>query len=81
MDADSLFFYDGHTHQGTFYYYGPKENQEKILAWRETAIEQIERMESGIRLGVTQAQEGICVRVLADTAQDIEEIFDEILNL
>ena len=81
MDADSLFFYDGHTHQGTFYYYGPKEKQEKILAWRETAIEQIERMESEIRLGVTQAQEGICVRVLADTAQDIEEIFDEILNL
>ena len=40
-----------------------------------------EQMESGIRLGVTQAQEGICVRVLADTAQDIEEIFDAILNL
>ena len=37
-------------------------------------------MGSGIRLGVTQAQEGICVRVLADTAQDIEEIFDEIKN-
>lgn len=75
MDADSLFFYDGHTHQGTFYYYGQKEKQERILKWSEDVSE---RLLPKICLGVTEAMEGICVRVLADTAQDIEEIFDEI---
>ena len=75
MNADSLFFYDGHTHQGAFYYYGPKEKQERILLWREDAAE---RLMPEVCLGVTEAGEGICIRVLADTAQDIEEIFDEI---
>lgn len=75
MEAASLFFYDGHTHQGTFYYYGPQEKQERILKWREDVTA---RLLPGICMGVTKAMKGICVRVLADTAQDIEEIFDEI---
>ena len=30
--------------------------------------------------GVSNATKGICLRVLADTAQDIEELFEEIMH-
>ena len=30
-----------------------------------------------VLMGKTKAAEGICIRVLANSAQDIEEIFDE----
>lgn len=75
MEVSNMVFFDGHTHQGTFYYYGEKEKQERLLAY-ETTGEAV--------LAKTQPAAGICIRVLADTAQDIEEEFaglKEVLKL
>ena len=66
MDVSKMVFLDGYTHQGTFYYYGKKENQEKLLEYKAKAP---------VLLAVTQASAGVCFRVLANTAQDIEEEF------
>lgn len=75
MELESMFFFDGFTHQGTFYYYGPEEKQRLFLEWYQ---EKREKQESGMGRtagGITEARKGICLRVLARTAQDIEEIF------
>lgn len=69
MGLDKMLFFDGYTHQGTFYYYGTKDRMERLAGY-ETNLE--------VLYGVTHAAEGICVRVLAHTAQDVEEMFAEI---
>lgn len=66
MSLEDMIYFDDYTHQGTFYYYGPREKQEQIAGLADN-----ER----VTIGVTHASEGICVRVLAHTAQDIEEVF------
>lgn len=66
MKASDMVFFDGHTHQGIFYYYGNIENQEKLLAYRTKAP---------VVMAGTSVGAGVCIRVLADTAQDIEEKF------
>ena len=74
MKLSELFFFDGYTHQGTFYYYGAQKKQEALLSHEP-------KLEGSQAYGVTQAREGICVRVLAHTAQDIEDIFNELARL
>ena len=82
MDVEGMLFFDGYTHQGTFYYYGAKEKQEQIFAWQEQILEkETEEAMQGIAFGVTEASAGICVRVLAYTAQDIEELFAELAGI
>lgn len=78
LDLESLVFFDGHTHQGTFYYYGKKEKQQQFLDWYLGKQEEIEKTAA---CGVTEAREGICLRALADTAQDIEELFGQIAEV
>ena len=72
-------------HQGTFYYYGAKEKQEQIFAWQEQILEketeETKEAMQGIAFGVTEASAGICVRVLAYTAQDVEELFAELAGI
>ena len=70
MSLENLVFFDGFTHQGTFYYYGPKEKQEQLFSYRPENKE--------IRYGVSGAVKGIGIRILAGCAQDIERIFEEI---
>lgn len=75
MSLTELAFFDGYTHQGTFYYYGSPE--------KEAALAAIEADETAM-LGVSRASKGICIRILARTAQDIEDIFikfEDILGL
>lgn len=72
MNLTKMVFLDGHTHQGTFYYYGRKEKQEALLSYDTKAP---------ILLASTAAAAGICIRVLADTAQDIEEEFARLEEL
>lgn len=69
MMLQKLVFFDGYTHQGTFYYYGTQEKMKRIAEY-ETNLP--------VSYGVSTALQGICVRVLAHTAQDIEELFAEI---
>lgn len=78
MSLDGLIFFDGYTHQGTFYYYGTKEKQQQFLDWY---LEKQEELEKTIACGITEAKEGICFRLLAYTAQDIEEVFTQISEL
>lgn len=85
MDVEGMLFFDGYTHQGTFYYYGAKEKQEQIFAWQEQILEkeaeETKEAMQGIAFGVTEASAGVCVRVLARTAQDIEELFAELAGI
>lgn len=71
MDLSKMVFLDGHTHQGAFYYYGSEEKQKRLLDHKAKA---------SVMLGVTAAAAGVCVRALADTAQDIEEEFLRLEN-
>lgn len=66
MDLTGMVFMDGYTHQGTLYYYGKEEKQKKLLSY-ETA--------APVMLAKTSAAAGVCIRILANTAQDIEEEF------
>ncbi len=81
MDPEGMLFFDGCTHQGTFYYYGAPEREEKLLTFFANREEDRERHPSGEKhlcCGVSKAQKGICVRILGHTAQEIEEFFDEL---
>lgn len=87
MDTNGMIFFDQYTHQGTFYYHGSNDKQRLILEWYKTYMgmqdKEKHQTESlcesrSVRVGVSEACKGICVRVLANTAQDIEELFDEL---
>lgn len=80
MDLEGMFYFDGYTHQGTFYYYGPEEKQNVLTDWylnRHISKEIYETSAMPIYGGITRAGRGACLRVLAHTAQDIEELFSE----
>lgn len=111
MEAEGMLFFDGFTHQGTFYYYGTAEKEEMLSdyfsgkpevsqakffsegqetekgllkslgeeAEGQTGFQENERVY--LRCGVSKALKGVCVRILAYTAQDIEDIFDRIEEL
>ena len=72
MDVEKMVFFDGYTHQGTFYYYGEKEKQEKLLSYEP---------QGEVVLAKTQPATGVCIRVLAHTAQDIEEEFQRLQEI
>lgn len=78
MDAEGIYFFDGYTHQGSFYYYGTKEKQKRILQWRNLAVN---RWKELAIIGVSEAKQGICVRALANAAQNLEEIFADLAQL
>lgn len=75
METEGMFFFDGYTHQGTFYYYGPSEKTERVKMWHEASAPKWHRQHL---FGLTEARAGICIRVLAKTAQDIEELFADL---
>ena len=75
METEGVFFFDGYTHQGTFYYYGALNKMKFVKVWYEEASEKWNRK---LRFGVTESRAGLCVRVLAKTAQDIEELFADL---
>ena len=83
LNLDGMLFFDHYTHQGTFYYYGTEKKQCTLLDWYKNYLN-TENANQSISIGMTQCLSGICVRALAGTAQDLEELFDElaeILNL
>lgn len=71
MELDNMIFFDSYTHMGTFYYYGSPQKEELLL---ELTAEDNER----ILWGISKAYKGVCIRILAHSAQDIEETFDKI---
>lgn len=84
MDLEGMSFLDGYTHQGTFYYYGSPEKQEKLLTFFSETEKDTTWLSTGeqvLRCGCSPARKGVCVRMLAYTAQDIEEIFDKLENM
>lgn len=74
MPLEQMVFLDGYTHQGTLYYYGSSEN----ILWEALQHSDKKMEKKRIWVGVTRAQKGICVRVLAMSAQETEEFFDEL---
>ena len=72
MPVDEMVFFDGYTHQGTFYYHGPEAREEQLLSAAKKKLGT-----EGLRIGVSRAVRGVCVRVLSGTAQDIEEVFEQ----
>lgn len=64
---------------------GANNKQCQIFEWYKTHMESlnkhhIEKMckSQAVSIGVSEACRGVCVRVLANTAQDIEELFSEL---
>ena len=60
-----------------------KITEEMITKYMESLNKHhIEKMckSQAVRIGVSEACRGICVRVLANTAQDIEELFSELAS-
>lgn len=81
MDLTGMLFFDSYTHQGTLYYYGSSEREEKLLTFlseKESDSERHSSQGKELRYGVSKALQGVCVRILGHTAQDIEEFFDEL---
>ena len=73
MNMQSMTFFDEYSHQGVLYYYGSEEKQEQILAYSKE--------EPLLSYGVSRARTGVCMRILAHAAQDIEEVFEEIKEI
>lgn len=76
LNMENSYFYREYTHQGSCFYCGSAEAEARILAMDLSGPRR-----SRIYAGVTQARRGVCVRVLATQAQDIEELFSEIQRL
>lgn len=64
------FYFDNHTHMGTFYYYGKSEVVEQLSNY----ICENKNIYSGVSL----AAHGITIRFLGYSSQDIEEEFDKL---
>ncbi len=71
MNLDNMLFWDGFTHQGVFYYYGNEEKQKRLLEYESS---------SSLFIAKTRAAAGICFRALGHSAQEIEDIFAELLK-
>lgn len=72
MDMQSMLLFDHYTHMGTLYYYYSWDNvMEKILQLHNKSYDKM-------LVGVSRAFQGVCLRVLAHCAQDIEELFQEV---
>lgn len=90
QELKNLYFFDGYTHQGSFFLYSP----DKLILDKLYHFEPLEQMEGEtdapsvldkpeykIKYGVTHAKEGVLLKILAYCAQDIEMIFREIQRL
>ena len=78
MDVQGMLFFDGYTHQGTFYYYGTETKQDKLEHNLPLIFQQREELTGGEKrlvYGISKAAYGIIVRILGMSAQDIEEVF------
>lgn len=72
MDLSGPVFMDGRTHQGTFYYYGPEEKQRSLLEFDPK-----HKICGGpVLYGSSRCSKGVGIRILAQSAVDIERIFD-----
>ncbi|MDE7476871.1 MAG: urease accessory protein UreD, partial [Lachnospiraceae bacterium] len=71
MDMENILFFDGYTHMGTLYYFCPDEKSKVTEKIRQLGGRTFENM----TVGASSALKGICLRVLAHSAQDIEELF------
>jgi len=74
-DMDNMLFFDGYTHIGIMYYYDPCNDMEK----ENRILQQNGRIYDRMWVGASRASRGVCLRVLAHSAQDIEELFGEIM--
>ncbi len=73
LAMENCYFYRDYTHQGSCFYCGSEAAEERILN-----MDFSDPRYGRIYAGVTRARRGVCVRVLATQAQDIEELFSEI---
>ncbi len=73
LGMENCYFYRDYTHQGSCFYCGSEAAEERILN-----MDFSDPRYGRIYAGVTRARRGVCVRVLATQAQDIEELFSEI---
>jgi len=85
QQMEDFFYFDGWTHQGTFYYYSPQMASVQVLkAAADSVIRQyldeIKMPETSIFYGITEARKGMAWKILACRAQDIEEIFTRVKN-
>lgn len=71
MNLENMLFCDGFTHQGVFYYYGNKEKEMLILQYCSPK-------EGNVVYGTSNAIKGVCVRALSNTAQNLEEFFEQL---
>lgn len=72
MSLENNVYFGSYTHMGTLYYYGAKEKQEALM--------QKNTEEKNILFGISRAAKGVSIRVMAKTAQDIEEFFANIIK-
>lgn len=71
MDLENMLFFDGFTHQGVFYYYGDSKKEALLLQYCHAESEHVV-------YGASRAIKGVCVRALSNTAQNIEELFEQL---
>ena len=76
-DYTNPVYFGDYTHQGCFYYYGKDEKLEQLL---QTACE-LQQKATHMYCGVSQAKRGVCIRGLANSAQDLEEYFGQMAKL
>lgn len=75
FDMENLFYYGNYTHQGTCFYCGDEEIEKRLLE-----MDFDDEKYCNIYVGITHAKKGVCVRVLANQSQDIEELFENIVH-
>ena len=76
LAMENSYFYRDYTHQGSCFYCGNAEAEDRILA-----MDFSNSRYARVYAGVTRARRGVCVRVLATQAQDIEELFSEVQRI
>lgn len=76
FEIENIFYYRNYTHQGTCYYCGNHEKERRLL---NTDFSKIQY--EHIYIGMTQAKKGVCIRVLGNQSQDIEELFDHVNDI
>lgn len=75
MDMGNMVLFDGYTHMGTLYYYG-KDSEKK----EEQLVALCGEFCQNMTAGVSKPLKGVCLRVLAYSAQDIEEFFAKCMD-
>lgn len=80
---EDFFYFDKFSHQGTFYYYGPqiasidtlKEKTDRVV---NQYLEAANKAKEEILYGITEVRKGVVWKILANQAQDIEEMVKKI---